>query len=281
VGSFFYAYFFSEVILLISKLNYAISLYQTKLDELDMKLEKNNIPLPIQDKIHEYYSFYWKKQKIFQNLSDFSKLSESLKREILFHTHKDLVLNVPLFHELEPVEILRIIEKLKTQIYLPQDLIIHEADKGTEMYFLIEGLAEILIKKEDKILSILLRKGAYFGEIALITNSVRTSDVKAIDFCIVEAFTKDDYEQLKLEYPGFSSKFIKMGIIFGVYIDITVRLTAGLRHYKKNHLENILNILQKNELFKDIDKKDVNKLSHNKTSQISYIVGLDFDELYE
>ena len=99
--------------LLISKLNYAYSLYQTKLDELDTKLEKNNIPLTIREKIHEYYNFYWKKQKIFQNLSDFSKLSESLKREILFFTHKDIVINVPLFHELEPTEILRIIQKLK------------------------------------------------------------------------------------------------------------------------------------------------------------------------
>lgn len=189
--------------LLISKLNFAYSLYQTKLDELDMKLQTNNIPKQTCEKIQEYYAFYWKKQKIFQNLSDFSKLSESLKREILFHTHKDIVLNVPLFHELEPHEILRIIQKLKPQIYMPGDFIIHEGEKGTEMFFLTEGLAEILIFKENKLLSIILSKGAYFGEIALITNSLRTSDVKAIDFCIVEIFTKDDYELLKQEYQGF------------------------------------------------------------------------------
>lgn len=196
------------MMLLISKLNFAYSLYQTKLDELDMKLQTNNIPTNVQEKIHEYYNFYWKKQRIFQNLSDFSKLSESLKREILFYTHKDIVLNVPLFHALEPHEILRIIEKLKPQIYMPGDLIIQEGKKGTEMFFLTEGVAEILIKKENKLLSIILSKGAYFGEIALITNSMRTSDVKAIDFCIVEIFTKDDYELLKQQYPGiFSNDF--------------------------------------------------------------------------
>ena len=261
IGSFFYAIFFSEVMLLISKLNYAYSLYQTKLDELDMKLENNNIPQSVRDRIHLYYDFYWKKQKIFQNLSDFSKLSESLKREILFHTHKEIVVNVPLFKELEPVEVLRIIQRLKTQIYLPQDLIINEGEKGTEMYFLNEGLAEILIKKEEKTLSILLRKGAYFGEIALITNSLRTSDVRAIDFCIVEAFTKDDYEQMKLEYPGAYFYLVFPDLLLSLKLDITVRLTAGLRHYKKNHLDNILNILQKNELFQEIEKKEVKIIS--------------------
>lgn len=240
--------------LLISKLNYEYTLYQAKLDDLDIKLETNRIPINIRERIHEYYTFYWKKQKILSNLSDFSKLSESLKREILFYTHKDIVVNVPLFHKLEPSEILRIIQKLKPQIYMPQDLIIKEGQKGTEMFFLTEGLAEIIIHKEEKLISILLNKGAYFGEISLITNSLRTSDVKAIDFCIVESFTKDDYEQLKLEYPG-----IDLNIFCLNYqdLDIKVRLTAGLKHYKMNHLDNISNLLEKNELFKGIVRNDV------------------------
>ena len=70
------------------------------------------------------------------------------------------------------------------------------------MYFLTEGLAEVLIKREDKRISIILKKGSYFGEIALITNSLRTSDVRAIDFCVVEIFKKEDFDNLKKEFPS-------------------------------------------------------------------------------
>ena len=74
------------------------------------------------------------------------------------------------------------------------------------MFFLTDGLAEVIIYKDEtdseKVISLPLTKGTYFGEIALITNSFRTSDVNAVDYCTVEIFTKADYEALKIEFPG-------------------------------------------------------------------------------
>jgi CRP-like cAMP-binding protein len=97
---------------------------------------------------------------------------------------------------------IKIYFKFRTQIFLPQDYIILEGEVGTEMYFLTEGLAEVIIKREDKRISIVLKKGSYFGEIALITNSLRTSDVRAMDFCVVEIFNKEDFDNLKKEFPS-------------------------------------------------------------------------------
>jgi CRP-like cAMP-binding protein len=37
---------------------------------------------------------------------------------------------------------------------------------------------------------------------ALISNSRRSSDVSAIDFCIVERLNRKDYEVLQEEFPG-------------------------------------------------------------------------------
>lgn len=113
IGSFFYAFFFSEVILLITKLNQNYSQYQIKLEKLEKQLEANGIPKNLKNKIFDYFDFYWKKKKMFQDVSEFSQLSEPLKKEILFHLHKDIVINVPLFKELEPTELLQIIQRLK------------------------------------------------------------------------------------------------------------------------------------------------------------------------
>jgi len=56
---------------------------------------------------------------------------------------------------------------------MPGDKIIREGERGTEMFFIQEGVAEMLIKKNaefdattrPKYERILLEKGNYFGEV--------------------------------------------------------------------------------------------------------------------
>lgn len=85
---------------------------------------------------------------------------------------------------------------------MPGDKIIRKGERGTDMYFVQEGIVEILLPKkgagpnEKQFTAIFLERGAYFGEIALISNSKRTVDVNAFEFCILESFNKDDYESL-------------------------------------------------------------------------------------
>ena len=87
---------------------------------------------------------------------------------------------MPLFYDLDVNELAWIIQKLKTTIYLPDDFIIREGEIGNEMYFIMNGIAKIVIKTENSnkpSLQIFLKKGEYFGEIALIIDSKRTADV--------------------------------------------------------------------------------------------------------
>ncbi len=58
-----------------------------------------------------------------------------------------------------------------------------------------EGLVKIIIKKDTGEIAntFHLKKGSFFGEVALLTQSVRSSDVVAIDFCICESFSRDHF----------------------------------------------------------------------------------------
>ena len=82
--------------------------------------------------------------------NDFSLLSVPLQQEIHYHIHKDLILKVPIFTHLDMKQIVWIIRRLKTDIFLPDDIIIKENEIGNEMYFISEGLAEIIIKNSDE-----------------------------------------------------------------------------------------------------------------------------------
>ena len=165
-GSILMAMLFGNISLLMMKLNSKNTIYQNKLSELEFKLKQKNIPMSLCNRVFEYFDFCWRKRKIFEQISDFSELSVPLQKECLIFLHKELITNVPLFNHLETNEILRIIQKLKTEIYMPGDKIIREGEKGNEMYFLAEGIVEVLAKTKDKKpISIFLRKGSYFGEV--------------------------------------------------------------------------------------------------------------------
>jgi len=136
---------------------------------------------------------------------------------------------------------------------MPGDKIIREGERGAEMFFIQEGKVEIVIKKPIvqpdgqtiiKFEKIYLEKGSYFGEIALIANSKRTTDVNAYEFCILDTFSKTDYNNLKIEFP-----------------DIGPRLKGGLKHYKNNHSGKLINILSKLDPFEGFSTDEVKLFS--------------------
>ena len=65
---------------------------------------------------------------------------------------------------------------LHTHVYLPGDYIINKGEIGEQMYFIVDG--EVLIIAADKQTVVTkLKKGQYFGEIAIFFSTKRTSYV--------------------------------------------------------------------------------------------------------
>jgi voltage-gated potassium channel len=124
---------------------------------------------------------------------------------------------------------------------MPGDKIIKEGDMGHEMFLIVEGNVEVVGKKSNGTsFNFILKKGEYFGEVALISNSRRTSDVNAVDFCLLESLHQNDYKRLQIEFPG-----------------IKKRLKQGLNNYMTKRAISIHTHIRSNPLFKDISSKNV------------------------
>ena len=182
------AYVFGLVTVIINQANEESNIYRWQLEELKAKMSANRVPHNLKIKIMEYFHYSWRKNNVLKKMNDFSELSAPLQRDIALYQHQEMLLKVPLFKELDPVEILSIIQKLKyiynrccsnvnrTSIYMPGDKVVREGERGTEMYFIQEGVVEMLVKKlvldenSNKIANVkyeklFLEKGAYFGEV--------------------------------------------------------------------------------------------------------------------
>jgi len=257
------AYIFATVTLTINRANRESSEYQRQLEDLKHKLKVNKVPHNLRVKIMEYFYYSWRKHSVLQKMDDFSELSIPLQRDIALYQHKDMILQVPLFKDLDPIEILSIVQKLNTSIYMPGDKIVREGERGTEMFFIQEGIAEMIIQKSElknqrvqtdsksKPQRILLEKGSYFGEVALMSNSKRTFDVNAFEFCILYTFSKTDYDNLKNEFK-----------------DIGPRLRSGLKYYKNTHMSLLIQILKNLDLFHGFTDTELQRIGDEYVEEI-------------
>lgn len=82
----------------------------------------------------------------------------------------------PLLSDLKSEDLSLVLPLMKPRVFAPGATVIKEGEEGTSLYVVVRGVAEV--KKGDVRLAY-LRSGAFFGEMALLTNSPRTASVTA------------------------------------------------------------------------------------------------------
>jgi CRP-like cAMP-binding protein len=97
--------------------------------------------------------------------------------------------------------------------YKRNAVIFSEGEKGDEMYFILEGSVIISKKTETKEKSktlAVLTKGDFFGEMALLTDEVRSATAQALENTKLIAFNKDFFFENLVKYPKFAVKLLKV-----------------------------------------------------------------------
>lgn len=73
---------------------------------------------------------------------------------------RSLVASVPFFAKADPDFVNAVVTKLKYEVYQPGDIIIKEGTIGNKMYFIQEGIVDIVANGE---VATSLSDGSYFG----------------------------------------------------------------------------------------------------------------------
>ena len=86
------------------------------------------------------------------------------------------LVEVPLLHDLRPTVLKHMLARMHVGDVKPLDEIIHVGEPGNAMYFLESGSAEALVREKSVKT---YERGAFFGELALITDEPRKATVRA------------------------------------------------------------------------------------------------------
>jgi len=137
-----------------------------------------------------------------------AELSEPLRAEVSLARCKTFLLN-PKFNEIignssTPQIMKRLVEKLVHTVFSPGDFVLQEGDQGTEMYFMAQGAAAVLVHKEQVAV---LYAGDCFGEIALLLPKVvRTASVVARSFCEAYKLSVADFQFCLADFPDIQTR---------------------------------------------------------------------------
>jgi len=131
-------------------------------------------------------------------------LPYGLREEVIYQSCKDLLTSM--FKEFNSENLIRQLAcVLESVIFLPGDYIIYKGDFGDEMYFIAEGSVFVLSQDKQTVIAS-LTKGAFFGEIALLMETRRTSYVQAETFCIINILKKHDFDNIAKNFPEIEKK---------------------------------------------------------------------------
>lgn len=111
------------------------------------------------------------------------------------------VARVPLFAGLDATRIAEIARLLKREIVPAKFAVVRRGEPADAMFFIMSGEVEVEIPPHPRRMG----HGEYFGEIALLTDTVRTATVTAVSECELLALDVADFRRLLEAHPDFKA----------------------------------------------------------------------------
>ena len=180
-----------------------------KMDYVRAMLRERNVPHALIIRTKHYYERYLLEcGDVLTEQKILSELPPPLRTELLLCLNLRTVESITFFHGQDSTFIISVCKMLKPCYFAPLDWIFKEGDLGLEMYFVQLGSVNVIcfLDGEEVILET-LEAGAYFGEVAVMMDDVRReASVRAVSFCSMFSFTKENLNRLLQMYPDVMQK---------------------------------------------------------------------------
>ena len=120
--------------------------------------------------------------------------------------HVQLLRQVPLFSDLDDRELERVANSLRERSFSAGETVATEGAGGVGFFVIDDGEATVTVGGEERGR---LRRGDYFGEIALVTGSDRTATVTAATPLRCLGLTSWEFRPLVQENAGMAWKLLQ------------------------------------------------------------------------
>lgn len=109
---------------------------------------------------------------------------------------------VPLFQGFEPAILAEIMNLLRAQLVPPGTIISARGEPAAAMYFVVSGDVEVELTNR----ALRFSSGDFFGELALLRNTMRSATVVSLTQCRLLTLSADDFAHLLRQHPALEQK---------------------------------------------------------------------------
>jgi len=211
LGAIINANIFGNMAVILSALNRKASLFQEKLETANETMKNLKVPQPIQDEVKSYLTYTQSTLDHQKELDMFFKmLSPSLKNQISKYINMGALIHNPVFAENEEAIKFVLIE-LDTKMFLPEDEVIRQNEKGNKMFFIAKGECDVFVTDENSSYkySSTLKNGSHFGEISLLKDCKRTASVVSKNYSTIAELGKETFDEIMHRYPHIKEALLK------------------------------------------------------------------------
>ena len=117
-----------------------------------------------------------------------------------------LIKNVVLFKDLSAREIEMIDSLMHERHYLADEIIFDEGEEGQGLFVVLSGRIKIFRPGSENDFKLEFGPGSFFGEVALLDQSVRTAQARAVDDTQVVALFRSEFYQLLDTHSAIASR---------------------------------------------------------------------------
>jgi len=246
-----YCVVFGNVASLVNSLMSRNEAFRARMHVVNDAMRYMNVDDDLSNRVRQYYEYLWLRYRDVKvgSMAIARDLPQSLKHELLLHFHSEVLRRVPMFANInEPSTVLAIVNKLKTEIALPGDLLIRRGEPSRGLFFINRGSAEVLLyvspdvsgkarlasetqanetspskrprrmsrQASLKISEVkisdknpILRDGDYFGERGILLGDVPLASVLARTFCELHVLTTEDFTSILEFAPEIEEYMIR------------------------------------------------------------------------
>ncbi|XP_022242475.1 potassium/sodium hyperpolarization-activated cyclic nucleotide-gated channel 2-like [Limulus polyphemus] len=159
-GATCYALFLGHTTNLIQTLDSSRRQYREKVKQVEEYMAYRKLPRDLRQRITDYFEHRYQ-GKYYDEEAILGELSERLREDVINYNCRELVASVPFFSNADQNFVNDVVTKLHYEVFQPGDTIIKEGTIGNKMYFIQEGIVDIVMLNGEIATS--LSDGSYFG----------------------------------------------------------------------------------------------------------------------
>lgn len=145
LGASLYAIFVASLTSVLGELGAASRKYRARIDNLGEYMRHSSMPNELRQKLLAYYERAYPGRLVLDDNQISAEVSHPLRFRVALHHCHDVLESLQVLHDERLSR--AVASSLTREVFVDEDVIIHEGEEGRGMYFILEGAVDVLRPK--------------------------------------------------------------------------------------------------------------------------------------